>query len=193
MRITGGELGGRVLARPPQGVRPSADRVREALFARLPDLEGCVVLDLYAGTGSLGIEALSRGAERAVFVERSPASLAVLRRNLETLELGDRARALRAEVCTGLRRLAREGARFDLLLADPPYAEAQLETPLALLLEGELLAPGATLVIERSRRHALPAVAGLESVDTRRYGDTTLEWLAVREPAAAASSGGSHR
>jgi 16S rRNA (guanine966-N2)-methyltransferase len=177
MRVTGGRLGGRRLVAPPSGVRPTADRVREALFARLSDLDGVCVLDLYAGTGALGIEALSRGAERAVFVERSNASLSVLRRNLRTLELDAHARVMRADVRSALRRLAGE-ERFDLVLADPPYEDQELAAPLALLVSGGLLAPGATVVVERSRRHPLPSVEGLVSHGSRRYGDTEIEWLA---------------
>jgi 16S rRNA (guanine966-N2)-methyltransferase len=177
MRITGGRLGGRRLVSPPPGVRPTADRVREALFARLQDLEGDRVLDLYAGTGALGIEALSRGAERVVFVDRSNASLAALRRNLRTLELDPRARVLRGDVCGALRRLAGEGLCFDLVLADPPYEDRELAAPLALLVSGALLAPGATVVVERSRRHPVPEVKGLVRHDSRRYGDTELEWF----------------
>ncbi len=177
MRVTGGELGGRRLASPPAGVRPTADRVREALFARLGDLEGRRVLDLYAGTGALGIESLSRGATRAVFVERSRASLAVLRRNLDALALGARARVVSGDVRGGLRRLARDGERFDLVLADPPYADRGLPGVLGQLVESPLLAPGATLVIERSRRHPVPAVPGLRPLGTRRYGDTEVEWF----------------
>jgi len=177
MRVTGGRLGGRRLAAAPSGVRPTADRVREALFARLGDLDGACVLDLYAGTGALGIEALSRGAERVVFVERSRASLAVLRGNLDALELADATRVVAGDVRAALRRLARDAERFDLVLADPPYADRALAEPLALLGDSGLLRPGATLVIERSRRHPLPAVPGLVSQQACRYGDTELEWL----------------
>ena len=184
MRVTGGRLGGRRLVAPPSGVRPTADRVREALFARLRDLDGVCVLDLYAGTGALGIEALSRGAERAVFVERSNASLAALRRNLLALELDAYARVVRGDVRSALRRLAGERMRFDLVLADPPYDDREIATPLSLLVSGGLLAPGATVVVERSRRHPLPSVAGLVSQDSRRYGDTVLEWLGAGEPSA---------
>jgi 16S rRNA (guanine966-N2)-methyltransferase len=181
MRVTGGRLGGRRLVAPPSGVRPTADRVREALFARLAALDGVCVLDLYAGTGALGIEALSRGAERAVFVERSNASLAALRRNLRTLELEACARVMRGDVRSALRRLAVEGLCFDLVLADPPYADRELAAPLSLLVSGQLLAPGATVVVERSRRHPLPGVPGLVSHGSRRYGDTELEWLEAGE------------
>src|SRR5258705_4935116 len=155
MRVTGGRLGGRRLVAPPVGVRPTADRVREALFARLPALDGVCVLDLFAGTGALGIEALSRGAARAVFVDRSNASLAALRRNLRTLELDACTRVVRGDVRGALRRLAGERLRFDLVLADPPYEDDALAAPLALLVSGALLAPGATVVVERSRRHPL--------------------------------------
>jgi 16S rRNA (guanine(966)-N(2))-methyltransferase RsmD len=177
MRVTGGRLGGRRLVAPPPGVRPTADRVREALFARLSDLEGVCVLDLYAGTGALGIEALSRGAERVVFVERSHASLSALRRNLHALELDGHARVVRGDVRGALQRLADEGECFDLVLADPPYEGTELAVPLALLVSGGLLAPGATVVVERSRRHPLPAIEGLVSQGSRRYGDTEVEWL----------------
>ncbi len=177
MRVTGGELGGRRLASPPAGVRPTSDRVREALFARLHDLAGAHVLDLYAGTGALGIEALSRGAERAVFVERGAAPIAVLRRNLVALDLRDRTRVLRGDVRSVLRRLGRERERFDLVLADPPYDDADVAGPLARLAAGELLAPGAVVVVERGRRHPVASIEGLVSRDARRYGDTTLEWF----------------
>src|SRR5512138_608446 len=120
MRVTGGRLGGRRLVSPPTGVRPTADRVRESLFARLLDLDGVNVLDLYAGTGALGIEALSRGAARVV----------------------------RGEVSGALRRLAGEGLRFDLVLADPPYEDDAIADSLGLLVTGQLLAPDAVVVVE---------------------------------------------
>jgi 16S rRNA (guanine(966)-N(2))-methyltransferase RsmD len=151
--------------------------VREALFARLADLEGTRVLDLYAGTGALGIEALSRGASHVVFVERSPASLAVLRRNLRALDLEAVARVVRGNVRGVLPRLSRDGERFDLVFADPPYAMSEDLESLERLVSGGLLLDGATVVVERSRRHSLPHIAGLVSSDARRYGDTVLEWL----------------
>ena len=183
MRITGGELAGRKLVRAPEGVRPTADRVRESLFARMGDLADTQVLDLYAGTGALGIEALSRGAERVVFVERSSASLSALQRNLRNLDLSARAELERGDALACLRRLARRRMRFDLVLADPPYeALAGLEAPLRFLLESDLVAPHATLVIERSRRHAVPDVPRLAHRDSRRYGDTFVDWLEVVSP-----------
>jgi 16S rRNA (guanine966-N2)-methyltransferase len=178
VRVTGGRLGGRRLARPPTGVRPSADRVREALFARLEGLEGAAVLDLFAGTGALGIEAISRGAARVTFVERSRGSAAVLRRNLVSLGLGQEARLLREDVGRALRRLGREGQRFDLALLDPPYAEGEaLVRALEGLVAERLLAARATVVVERGRRHPVPPVAGLAPAGERRYGDTVVTVL----------------
>ena len=106
MRVTGGELGGRRLRVPASGVRPSADRVRESLFAWLGDLEGVRALDLYAGSGALGIEALSRGAATAVFVDVAAPSLAALRRNLADLGLRERTRVVRGDVVRARRRSA---------------------------------------------------------------------------------------
>lgn len=182
MRVTGGTLGGRRLASAPRGVRPSADRVREALFARLPELaDGAEwsVLDLYAGTGALGIEALSRGAGRAVFVERSRAALAVLRRNLSGLGLEASSRVLALDARAAARRLAAEGERFRLVLADPPYADPGWGEALASLVAAGVLEPEALVVVERGRRHSLPEIPGLQTRDSRRYGDTVLEWFEV--------------
>jgi pantetheine-phosphate adenylyltransferase len=152
--------------------------VREALFARLGDLEGRRVLDLFAGSGSLGIEALSRGAAHAVFVERSAAACAVLRANLEALALTGSSEVLQVPVDAALRRLARAGRRFDRVLLDPPYAEREaLARALRALATSGILAPGALVVVETSRRAALPATPGLEDLDARRYGDTVVHRL----------------
>jgi 16S rRNA (guanine966-N2)-methyltransferase len=185
LRVTGGRLSGRRLRTPrSRAVRPTSDRVRESLFAVLGDLEDASVLELYAGSGALGIEALSRGARRAVFVERAPAALAVLRENLAGLDLAPAARVVAADVAAGVRRLGREGERFDLVLLDPPYGARDRERALGALLYAGILAPGAQLVVERSRRHPLGAIPGLAVVTERRYGDTVLTWL-ERATAAA--------
>jgi pantetheine-phosphate adenylyltransferase len=174
MRVTGGELGGRRLCVPASGVRPSADRVRESLFAWLGDLEGVHALDLYAGSGALGIEALSRGAASAVFVDQATASLAALRRNLADLGLRERARVVRGDVVRALRRLARERARFDLVFADPPYASGESARLLVEPSLREILAPAGTLVLECGRRHDLPTPEGFAVVEERHYGDTRV-------------------
>jgi 16S rRNA (guanine966-N2)-methyltransferase len=170
--------------------------VRVALFARLGDLEGARVLDLYAGTGALGIEALSRGAREAVFIEHAPVALAVLRANLASLALTTAARVLAGDAVRGIQRLAREAARFDLVLLDPPYAADEVGRALEALVAGRVLASGATVVVESGRRHPVPGVEGLAPIDERRYGDSVITRLAAarlderEEPAGAAATGG---
>ncbi|MGH0037809.1 MAG: 16S rRNA (guanine(966)-N(2))-methyltransferase RsmD [Myxococcota bacterium] len=184
MRVVGGALRGRRLGRPPEDVRPTSDRVRESLFAILGDLEGRAVLDLYAGTGSLGIEALSRGAQRAVFVDRSSRSLGVLRQNLRELGLEDRSRAVRSEVLRRLRAWGRDGGPgpFDLVLLDPPYADTGICEVLEALLAGELLSEASEVVVECSKRNPWAAPEGFDQVDERRYGDTVLRRLRPAAP-----------
>jgi 16S rRNA (guanine966-N2)-methyltransferase len=184
--VTGGIFGGRTLVAPAgRGVRPTTDRVREALFARLGSLDGARVLDLYAGTGALGIEALSRGAASAVFVERARTSLTALERNLRTLDLLGASRILRQDVAAGIATLGREALRFDLVLLDPPYETDEAERALLALVAAGVLAPGAVLVVERSQRHDLPPITGLVLLDERRYGDTVVARLGAADDDAA--------
>lgn len=183
MRVVGGRFGGRRLLGPVPGVlRPTADRVREALFNILGGrTRGALVLDLFAGVGSLGIEALSRGAAKAVFVERDRRALNLLRRNLAALRLGpEEAEVLAAPVDVALPRLAGR-LRFDLIFADPPYDAGLLDGTLRIVSGSRLLRPGGLAVLEH-RTADLPA-AGEEwsCVDRRVYGDTTLSFLAPRE------------
>jgi 16S rRNA (guanine966-N2)-methyltransferase len=167
----------------PRGAatRPTADRVRESLFARLGALEGAAVLDLYAGTGALGIEALSRGAAGAVFVERARPAAAALEANLAELGLEALARVLRCDARAAIARLEREGGRFDLVLADPPYGASEVAEMLAGVAAASLLAPEGTLVLETSWRHPPEDPRGLVRVDERRYGETLVVWYARGE------------
>ena len=175
MRVTGGVLVGRRLSVPKgDAVRPSADRVRESIFATLGPLQGARVLDLYAGSGALGIEALSRGAADAVFVERAAGALETLRRNLAELELRDRSRVVRSDARAAIRRLGRRGECYQLILMDPPYTTGEAEPAMVAVVEARILSPGGALVLESSRRHPPGDVAGLEKLDERRYGDTVM-------------------
>jgi 16S rRNA (guanine966-N2)-methyltransferase len=176
LRVTGGELRGRRIRVPrSSAVRPTADRVREALFARLGDLEGVRALDLFGGSGSLGIEALSRGASYVVFVERSVPVAAVLQANLVELGIEDRSHVVRGDAAGVVRRLAAAGERFDLALLDPPYGEPEsAHRTLRALATSGILAPRATVVVEASRRHPPQQIEELEAVDERRYGDTVI-------------------
>lgn len=170
MRVIAGALGGRRLVAPAgRDTRPTSDRVREALFSILGPLDGARVLDLFAGSGALGIEALSRGAASAVFVERAPAALKALRANLETLGLTVPVAA--RDVRAFLRDARAAGDTYDLAFLDPPYRDAAGLGP-ALEL-APLLASGGRAVSESDRRAPL-TLPGLEVVDERRYGDTLI-------------------
>ena len=186
MRITGGRLAGRRLEVPRGDVRPTADRVRESLFARLGSLAGKHVLDLYAGSGALGFEALSRGAERVVFADRSPAVLTTVRNNAEKLAVQAEVELRRGDAQAVLRRLA-GGRPFDLVFLDPPYASEGLALALRGLVEAGLLAPDALVVAESDRRHPPVPTEGLAAIDERRYGDTLITWFVPRGSAAAAT------
>lgn len=176
MRVIAGRLGGRRLVAPRgAATRPTADRVREALFSALGDVSDVAACDLYAGTGALGIEALSRGARRAVFVESARPALAVLRDNLAALGLQELALVIPLPVERALDRLAAEGP-FDLVFLDPPYAALAQAAAAAARLAGPLglLAPGGRLVLEHASRDPAPAVGLLACAATRTYGDTAL-------------------
>jgi 16S rRNA (guanine966-N2)-methyltransferase len=176
MRIIAGALKGRVLAPVKGRTRPTAAKVREAIFAILgPAVLEVQVLDLFAGTGALGIEALSRGAQRAVFVEDQPSALKGLRRNLETLDLLRCSQVLPLPVAAALKKLAAQGASFDLVFLDPPYGGGTAAATLLDLATMGLLRPNAYVVAEHSRRETLPeTVGGLEQQTLRRYGDTQV-------------------
>jgi 16S rRNA (guanine966-N2)-methyltransferase len=187
VRVTGGALRGRRIRVPRSAaVRPTSDRVREALFARLGDLEDARVLDLFGGSGALGIEALSRGAAHCVFVERSPAVAAALQANLDALGVQGRAHVVRGEAAAALRRLGDAGGeRFHLALLDPPYAEPETAArALRALATSGILAPRATVVVEASRHGPLQPVEGLIAVDERRYGDTVIHRFELDEGAS---------
>lgn len=174
LRIIAGELRGRRLEVPDlEDVRPTPERVREALFDILgPGSPGRRVLDAYAGSGALGLEALSRGASTAVFVEREPAVARVLRRNIEKLGLSDRTEIIEATALRAVRQTL-AGERFDLILADPPYRAG--EGPRFLRHALERLAAEGLLVIEREAR-AEPASEPHPPHRTARYGGTCLDF-----------------
>jgi 16S rRNA (guanine(966)-N(2))-methyltransferase RsmD len=175
VRIVGGEARGRTLrAVPGNATRPTADRVRQSLFDALGQrMDGLAVLDLYAGTGALSLEALSRGAASAVLIESDARACGVIFHNLAALRYEDRARVLRAELPSALERL--RGEKFDLVFSDPPYALRAAGSTLEALATGELLAKDGRVVLEMDRREPVPAPpSGLELADERRYGDTRV-------------------
>ena len=184
-RIIAGEQGGRRLAAPPgAGTRPTSDRVREALISALEtmtDLDGARVLDLFAGSGAVGLEALSRGAAHALLVEQDARAARTIRENIRALGVGDRARLVTARVAQALAAPPDDGP-YDIVFADPPYpmADAEVAAALAALVDGGWLAPGAVVAVERgSRGAALTWVDGITADRSRRYGETTL-WYGRR-------------
>lgn len=177
IRVIAGEFRGRRLGVPAGArVRPTADRVRESLFNILGEtVAGTRVLDLFAGSGALGIEALSRGAREVVFVERDPRALASLRGNLERLGLDRRSEVMRGSVLASLRSRLR-GASFDLVLADPPY-EDPIEPVLRALARGACLAEGARVIVERDAGSPPPSsVEVLKLFRSVRYGQSRLDF-----------------
>ena len=183
MRIVGGTRRGRRLLPPrSSATRPTADRVRETLFNILgQSLEGGDVLDLYAGTGALGLEALSRGAERAVLVDVAAEAADLCRRNASALGFEREVSVLRLRAERAVERLDREGRRFALAFADPPYAAKAGAWVVEAV--GTLLAAGGTLVVEHDRREVLPEASGaLFKVDERRFGDTVVSLYRATPP-----------
>ena len=173
MRVVAGRFGGRSLVAPRgRSTRPTSDRVREALFSILgPDcVEGAGVLDLFAGSGALGIEALSRGASDAAFVDSSPAAVTAIRRNLTAF--GAEAEVRRQDALGYLRGASRDARQYDLVFLDPPYRHAgALGIELSAAL-GPVLALDARVVAESDRR--TPLELDLPLLDERRYGDTLI-------------------
>lgn len=175
MRIVAGEWGGRRIQAPPgNATRPTTDRVREAWMSTVADwLPGARVLDLFAGSGALGLEALSRGAESAVFVEQAPPAIKVLRANLDALGAGSRARIIRVDALKFAEGL--DAGSFDVAFADPPYGEG-FAVALANLFAAKPFAR--LLCVEHGRGDVLPELPGAR---TRRYGDTSLTFLPAPE------------
>lgn len=182
MRIVGGSLGGRVL-RAPRGAatRPTSEKVREAVFDIIGSIAGDRVLDLFAGSGALGIEALSRGAAHATFVEAARPAVGAIRDNLRELGLAERATVIAGDaVATAARHQG--AAPWRLVFVDPPY-RSDLATRAVLALPCERLAPGAVIVIEHDRHNAPPETLGsLLRTDQRRYGDTLISFFSSRAP-----------
>jgi len=188
VRVVAGRWGGRTL-RAPRGlsVRPTADRVREAVFGILgARVEGASVLDLFAGTGAMALEALSRGAAGAVLVESSTEAFAALKGNVEALGAGE-AICLSLDYRKAIRGLAAKGKKFSLVFLDPPYGKGLVGRAAAELSRAGILAPGAVVLAERAARdpeETLPE--GWEKRTDRRYGETRITWYDVAGPCGQA-------
>ena len=180
MRIVGGRFGGRSLKAPGSNqIRPTSDRLRESLFNIIEHgyggIEGLRVIDLFAGTGALALEALSRGARFALLVDDGTEARALIRANVETLGLGGATRIFRRDA--GKLGLATPGEPFDIAFLDPPYGRGLAEPALVALRDGRWLKPGALVAVEESVEATLVPPAGFTQQDARTFGDTQVVLL----------------
>ena len=187
MRVIAGEARGRKLQAPKsQRVRPTADRVKEALFSmllsRLGEFDGMRVLDLFAGTGNLGIEALSRGAGSAVFVDAHRESAQIIQKNLESTGYAAKGKVVLQEAAGALNRLGQSESPFHLVFLDPPYHEGLTESTLEILGASPLIDRGTTVVAEFASKEEIPRRFGrLQETERRVYGDTTVSILTITD------------
>lgn len=179
MRIIAGEKRSRKLVAPEgMDTRPTADRAKEALFSILMSrLPGARVLDLYAGSGALALEALSRGAGSAVLADLSPKACKVIEQNIATLDYQQRARLLRCADMAAITQLRREGAAFDLIFLDPPYRMGLIDRALAGIVQYDLLENDGWITAETALDEGFNVPEGLKIKDTRRYGKSLLYFM----------------
>jgi 16S rRNA (guanine966-N2)-methyltransferase len=180
LRIIGGHLKGKKL-KSIHGklIRPTADRTREAIFNILSNsIAKALVLDLYAGTGALGIEALSRGAERVLFVDNRNVSLSVLKQNIESCGLGEKAGVVKWNIKQNLNCIKSVGQKFDLIFLDPPYNKNMITPSLINLYKSDALKHNSCIVIEHSVDESLPVdLCAFQLADQRKYGKTLVSFL----------------
>ncbi len=175
MRIIAGEAGGRNLESPEgQEIRPTPERAREALFSTLGNIAGAVVVDAFAGTGALGCEALSRGADLCYFIDTSPEAIELIEENLERIDARDRGIILEGDVEASLPLIYDDP---DLWLLDPPYDTELGAAALEAMVASPVVTDGALVVLEQSTRAELPTTEGFRREDVREYGKTRLVYL----------------
>ena len=177
MRITSGAFKSRII-KAPGGIRPTLDNVRKAIFDILGgSVEGGKILDLFSGSGALGLEALSRGAGSCVFVDNSRSSVKAIKENLEALAPQAGAEVIYADSLAAIRKLSAEGARFDFIFLDPQYYKEFAKKSLSLLADCDILTETGVVVIEHSKHDPLPDLSwGLKLLRTARYGDTLVSF-----------------
>lgn len=187
--IAGSHKGRRLLSPTTTGVRPTSGRVKEALFSILGDrISDATMLDLFAGTGAIGIEALSRGAAHVMFVESHTASLKLLKTNLALCGLFRNTEVYPGDAHTFFRHAARMGLAFDIIFADPPYRDDSTSTLLPLLGQSAMILPHTVVIFEHPTKHQIPPQVGpLNRVRQYRYGDTSLSLFLVADEKASRS------
>ncbi|MFA4874362.1 MAG: 16S rRNA (guanine(966)-N(2))-methyltransferase RsmD [bacterium] len=179
MRVISGTAKGHKLVAPKgQRVRPALDKVKGAIFNILFDVSDARALDLFAGSGAIGIEALSRGAAQAVFVEEWSEAVAAIRRNLDHCKVAERGRVLQMKVERAIKLLGREGVQFDLVFVDPPYLKDLVNPTLRILTDSRLLHDGSLVIVEHHPKEPIDPPEGLALTDSRKYGQTLISFLA---------------
>ena len=182
MRIISGEFKGRkLISLQGSATRPTADRVRESIFNILTSsIFNASVLDLFAGTGALGLEALSRGAEAAVFIDSSASAVKIIQKNITACRVETRARGIRWDISKNLNCLQAEAPAYDLVFMDPPYNKNYIAPTLRKLIKRDILKDGATIIIEHAAAEVVPKdFMGLDLTDQRIYGKTLVSFLSL--------------
>lgn len=178
MRVIAGEARGhRLIAPKSAATRPVLDQVKEAMFNILFDVRAAHVLDLFAGSGAVGIEALSRGAAHCTFVEQARVAVAAITQNLKHCRLDDRATVIAAPVFSTLKKLARRDQSFDLIFVDPPYERDLVNRALSLLANSPLVTAATRIVVEHHPKELIQERVGLRLTDQRKYGQTRVSFL----------------
>ncbi len=180
MRIIGGDAKGRRIHSPKRSkIRPTSDGIKESLFNILPEVSEKSFLDLFAGTGNVGIEALSRGASKVVFIEKNASMVNSIKRNLEEFGFSGKYEILATEASKGIRQLQKRGERFDYLFADPPYEKGCIREIFQCIREGEMISSDGFVVIQHSIRENMEGTqTGIFVLtDQRKYGDTLLSFF----------------
>lgn len=183
MRVIAGSAR-RLLLKAPDGMdtRPTADRVKESLFNMLnPDLYGCAFLDLFSGSGAIGIEALSRGAQRAVLVDTSMECAGIIKQNLEVTKLGENAEIINEDVYAAIERLGRRGDKFDIIFMDPPYAAGYYVPVMEAIKKADILAAEGYIVAESAKGVDFTAAEGFKIFKERKCGPAVMNFLNLEE------------
>ncbi|HVO65742.1 MAG TPA: 16S rRNA (guanine(966)-N(2))-methyltransferase RsmD [Syntrophales bacterium] len=184
MRIIGGEAKGKHIYSPKRSqTRPTSDGIKESLFNILQDVSGKSFIDLFAGSGNIGLEALSRGAAKVVFVEKNAAMVNGIKRNLKELGFNDKYEILATEAVKGIRQLQKRGECFDFLFADPPYEKGFIGEIIKCLCDGSVVSQDGIVIIQHSKREDVLGqnTDNFVLTDQRRYGDTLLSFFKITE------------
>ncbi len=182
MRVIAGIAKGRKLLAPKShNIRPALDKVKAAIFNILFNVEGLTVMDLFAGTGAVGIEALSRGAAHATFVDNSVEGVTLIRKNLEHCGFKDNSLVFPRSVDVAIEYFAKHGQKFELIFVDPPYLKDLVNQTLIKIAEANILSEGGRIVVEHHPKEPVLEAFGLALTDTRKYGQTRVSFLCTKK------------